>query len=500
MQEEEIIWAPPPRCGGRAFQGSAVAAVSLRETGLRPPFQSLAQLFLTITLLSLTALPLAAQKTEDASEEPDLNSFVPLPVPVASSDIGTGLAGLLIYTRTNPDGDNAAPYSFQSNVSALRTDTGFEIYSVRADWVNAFGLPFRLEGGTGYIRNLNANYFGYGNDQNIAENRRIQRGEQAVQGNLPTHPTWIQGEEASINTNVVPAVLDGEPLRAVSPGRRVLTESQDKFYNFDIVRRQFNLALGSWIGNTNFRWKVGGVFQRVRVLSYQGDTENNNTVPNVPTLLDLDRPVGYNATQDVQYANEVRFVLVYDSTPRLREVHPDEGFRLGASAASSGEGIGSHYGYERYTIFWNHYLELFESTFAPRERELILAVRLYGIESTGDLPFFQEPGLGGRTLRGYPARQFVDNVTVFGSVELRYTFAKSVEVFGGTDFMAVAFVDRGRVAPSKQELTTEDWHDAAGGGLGMLINENALLEFAVGYSRYESYFELSFGHTFKLRD
>lgn len=116
------------------------------------------------------------------------------------------------------------------------------------------------------------------------------------------------------------------------------------------------------------------------------------------------------------------------------------------------------------------------------------------------MPFFQEFGLGGRTLRGYPGRQFVDNVTVFGSAELRYTFAKSKEFFGGTEFMVLAFVDRGRVAPSKREFTTEDWHDAAGAGVGMLIRENALLEFAAGYSRYENYFELSFGHTFALRD
>ncbi len=217
-----------------------------------------------------------------------------------------------------------------------------------------------------------------------------------------------------------------------------------------------------------------------------------------PTLFDLERPVGYDATEKPRFVNGARARLTYETIPRSREVNPNTGFVIGVGTEASGRLMGSSYTFQRHTLFWYHYFELFEDYFKPRKKELVLALRALAMESHGAMPFFHERGLGGRTLRGYPSNQFVDRVLVTSSVELRYTFAR-VAMLGGTDFIGEVFFDQGRVAPTRREISNRDWHRAAGVGIGAVAGGNAMLEFSVGRSRFETYFELSFGHSFILQ-
>ena len=195
--------------------------------------------------------------------------------------------------------------------------------------------------------------------------------------------------------------------------------------------------------------------------------------------------------------NSFNFQLVYDTVSPKREVNPDRGLRIGLQTETAGKALASDYDFQRITGYIYGYLPLFESYLKPRARELILALRLQGGQSRGDVPFFYERGLGGHALRGVSGNRFVDRITAFWGAELRYTFTRLKFKKDSVGIYAMAFFDQGRTAHSKSDLGAKDFHEAAGVGIGTVAGENTVIEFVVGTSQFESYFELSVGHTFK---
>jgi outer membrane protein assembly factor BamA len=105
--------------------------------------------------------------------------------------------------------------------------------------------------------------------------------------------------------------------------------------------------------------------------------------------------------------------------------------------------------------------------FIPLRDRFVLAMhtRFDYIQGDGNVPFFEQNDIGGRsTLRGFGSGRFVDKDRFFASVELR-TRVYRREIFGvNADLELAPFVDFGEVFRSSRNSPFNDLH--AVGGLG----------------------------------
>lgn len=449
------------------------------------------------TLLLLFALrPLKA-------EDPPREGWrvVPVPMLVGTSDVGWGPVGLLVATDNRKDYE---PYRRQWTLAAARTNLGYEGVWLKMDSPQFPARSVRLSVELEYSRNLMANYRGYGNDIDLPGQQRITEGRSPSPTQRPASATLVEGGEASLATGCpsLPSLnqaAGGNP-RCWNAGRRWLQESQNKFTAYDLTRRMAFAQLQGSFGPKQLKWQTGATLQQMHLLSYQGDREGGNTVPESPTLIDLDHPTGYDAVRSARFVNIYTLTMFYDSIPAAEEVHPLRGIRAGLRYEWAGPAAASDYRFDRTSLLINQYIPIGRTGAGPGEStggtELILAWRGLVSSSRGDVPFFEEIGLGGRRLRGYPAQTFIDRVVASGSLELRWTAAHASGP--GMDVILLGFVDEGRVARTGREVTVRDWHVAKGAGVGFLFDRNSLIEVVYGRSLYESYAELAIGHTFSL--
>ena len=445
---------------------------------------------LLLALILTATAPLVAQnKTErpaGGTRAKDDFTIVPLPWFLASSDLGVG--PVLALVLTDEDGI-AKPYLYQAFFVAARTNLGFENLAFKIDRLNFTRWGLRLKVTGGYIRNLQDHYFGYGNRHDLNRENGIESGRIPVGPNLPQSPDVIQGEEVSLNRRYL-----SDPQAGLNPGRRHLRESQNKYFQFDSVQRSGQVSVEKRLGPTPWILKVGAEGGAYRILSYKGDRENNNTVTNIPTLLDLERPLGYDATEKMRYINVGELALHYDTRPSEREMHPDRGVFAGVKVGGGGHGVGSDYTFARAGAFAHYYTSPFREFLGRHGKELNLAFRGLASQNFGGVPFFFAQSLGSRSLRGYPDRQFIDRVMLMSGAEARFTFAR----IAGADFILFAFAEQGRVGAGWREIDGSGWHRATGGGLDVFIGGNTLIEIVSGSSKYKEYYEVSIGHTFVL--
>lgn len=97
-----------------------------------------------------------------------------------------------------------------------------------------------------------------------------------------------------------------------------------------------------------------------------------------------------------------------------------------------------------------------------------------GVKTTGPVPFFLAPTLGGtRTLRGYRPDRFAGEAAVYGSAELRLPLSRLKFVVPGQQGV-FGFSDIGRVYVEGE--VSDDWHSTVGGGvwLSFLTRDNVV--------------------------
>ncbi len=494
-------------------------------------------LILFVIAASVVAMPLFGQpgdegdNGEDGQEEPtagaggepqDLEGlkFTGLPLPSYNDDIGFTYGLRVIATYYEKDYD---PYRFQLWGQYLASTKGYEDHAANLDALNFLGTGLRVKIRAGFERTLNAQYYGFGNFQDIRQIERIQTGEVPVGENIPETRTILEGydigrgtdlvdpkfgEEFNINENILTnpnGIADGT---AINPGRRVLRERQNKYYFYDRIRPYAEAATQNFIGDTNFLWFVGLRGQRYKIQSYYGDRDDGELEPNSLTLLDVEQPLGYDAVEagTRRYVNMTRLAVGYDSRPRVRELNPNSGIFADVHYEAAGGWSGSHYDFQRLTVTWRQYFDVAPSFFNSFDHELVLAYRLLGQETYGDVPFFEagriytmnesSEGLGGSGgLRGYPSNQFVDKVMTMGNFEARYTFAR-VGFLGGIDFQAMYFYDIGRVAPGIKDWTLDGFHKAWGPGISLVWQRNTIVTIFVGESEFETFTAFKLSHMF----
>ncbi len=459
--------------------------------------RSMANRIVAILFISaLTASPLLANDG-DKGKQPEGIKFKFLPLIAASSDDGLGLGIRLFLTNFDAE---VAPYKWRAFAQYYKTSLGFEFHELNLDMLRFFGTPFRVKFSGGLERRLNSNWYGIGNTHDIRRIQRVQKGEIPINENLPGVPDLLQVDDnVTVNRNCA-SNFPNCNLNSNLP-RRVLRESQNKYYKYDYIAPFANISTEDFFGKSNFLWFVGFEGRRVRIQSYEGDTEAGNTTPNIKTLLDIQQPLGYNATEDPKFVNGIRLALGYDSRPRIRERNPNSGVYADFHVTSVSKATGAAYDFTRYTATWRQYLEVISGF-----PELVFAYRLQLQETTGDVPFFEmgrirsmnEEGIGiggNRGVRGYPNNQFVDRVFALTNFELRYSIKRWAAI-GGIDLVLIGYYDVGRVAPTKKDLSLDGLHKAAGGGIRLVWGKDTVVNITTGRSQYESNFNFSFGHMF----
>ena len=462
---------------------------------------------------TITALISALLVAPLAAEPPPTGwALQPLPLVSASSDDGFGY-GLRVYGSYKDA--RAKPYKYQIYGQYYATTRGYEFHELSVDAVDFLDSSFRIITRIGVERTLNAQWYGTGNFQDIQRQKKIKRGEMPINENVRIDPTTGQPlrdlytfEEYSdsvysLNTRALLGPGAGDFL---NPGRKLLRQTQGKYFFYDRIRPFVMMSTEQWMGDTNFKWFVGLRGQSYKIQSYAGDFEAGDKLPNTRTLIDIEQPLGYDATQDNKFVNGIRGALMYDSRPREREINPNAGIFADIHVEGVGKGTGSNYSFMRYTGAWRQYIELFPGFFNPQDRELVFAYRILGQKTTGDVPFYElgriytsresAEGLGGNGgLRGYPANQFVDRVMGMANFEMRLT-TFSVDALGGIDFIFLGYYDVGRVAPTNREMTLKGLHRAYGGGVRLLWQENVVINISYGRSQFESNFNFGFNHMF----
>lgn len=467
-------------------------------------------------LLALTAVQLHAVEPEKdppvetpkkKGGDPGLEGFkvTGLPLISFSTDDGFGY-GVRAYGTYYEEG--YAPFKFQAFAQYYKTTRGYEYHEVSLDALKFLGTPLRLRLDGGFERTLNAQWYGYGNYHDLARIKQIKNGEIPINENTPpnTKRDLYQYDQNITLNNLALTNPFGSGNQIFNPSQRVLRESQDKYFYYDRIRPFINISTEDFIGDTNFKWFAGVRGQRYKIQSYQGDFDNGNTVANIKTLIDNERPYGYDATQDRKYVNGVRGAIAYDSRPRDRESNPNGGIFTDIHVEGVGKGTGSHYSFTRTTVTWRQYFDVAPSFFNSFDKELVIGYRLLGQETSGDVPFFEAgriytmresaEGLGGNGgVRGYSANQFVDKDMVIGNLEMRLTTFK-ISALGGMDFVLLGYHDEGRVGASRREIDMDNWHKANGGGVRIVWQKNTIINISYGRSKYGANGNFSFNHLF----
>lgn len=468
--------------------------------------------FKLIAIASILLFPLSLMADDD-----DGWGFTILPLPSYNDDIGFTYGLRVTTAKKSKDYE---PYEMKFWAQYLGSTKGYEDHAVHADILDVFGSGLRVKMQGGFARTLVAQYYGYGNEQDIRRIQKVQEGRIAVGENIPATRSilegsdigWVDGkfaEEFNVNENFLADPAGSfQNGTAFNPGRRILRERQNRHYAYDRTRPYAEISTENFIGGSDFKWFLGFRGQRYKIQSYYDRTEGGEAERNTLTLVDIEQPFGYDAISEGgrRYVNGARVALAYDSRPRKREPNPNSGIFADLHYEGIGKATGSHYQFSRLAFTWRQYIEILPSFFNDFGDEFVFAYRLQAHESYGDVPFFERgriytmnessEGLGGSGgLRGYPSNQFVDKVMTMANTEIRYTFAKK-QWLGGIDFQAMAFYDVGRVAPEWKQWQPKGLHKAWGPGIAMVWQKNTIVTIFAGKSPYSSFTAFKLSHMF----
>ncbi len=374
------------------------------------------------------------------------------------------------------------PYNYQVWGQYLNSSLGYVNHAANIDYLSQGGLRLRTK--IGYKRDLLADYYGYGNHQDIRKIRRITGDQTPV---VPVGPNLLRSDFTD----------------------EQIEESQNRYYNYDYTSPYIDISIEDWINASKFKWFLGFLGHRYTVRSYYQDLEPSEGVPNDLTYIDIEQPLGYETIREgiARSTNYARLGLIYDSRPPERERNPNSGIFTDIHYENASGALGSDYDYSNLTLTWRQYIEILPSLWNKIGMESIFAYRLMARETFGGTaPFFEAGkvrnvreianGLGGTGgLRGFPSNQFIDKFITIGNFELRHTFL-SVEALGGMDFQTFFFYDIGRVAPSSKQWQTKDFHKAYGPGLSAIWQKNTVALLFFGFSEFHRFTAFTLNHSF----
>ena len=243
---------------------------------------------------------------------------------------------------------------------------------------------------------------------------------------------------------------------------------------------------------------IGLQFSHVSVHDYTGEEIDGAVMHE--TRLRSDYLAGNIQGFGGGWDNAFKLGLTYDT--RGFEPDPSSGIMLQASARLSSKALGSSFDYQQVAISGRTFHNLL-----PEPSRLVLAGRLTYTMQFGDVPFYSMPtvpatdgdfrGLGGyATLRGFVQNRFVGDAAAFANGELRWTFGKTTFLKQHLRFMAVPFVDTGRVFDSLRDTTFTGWKIDGGVGFRLAWELATVVSFDYGRSSEGGLFYMELGHQF----
>lgn len=130
-----------------------------------------------------------------------------------------------------------------------------------------------------------------------------------------------------------------------------------------------------------------------------------------------------------------------------------------------------------------------------------IAVGAFANETSGELPFWALPELGGSsTLRGYSPNRFTDRAAWHASAEWRvWIIPRGFRIGGPVRIERIGlapFYDIGTVAPRAADLKSATVHDSIGCGLRFALERTASFRADLGFSDEGSNFTFTFGAAF----
>jgi outer membrane protein assembly factor BamA len=213
------------------------------------------------------------------------------------------------------------------------------------------------------------------------------------------------------------------------------------------------------------------------------------------SFLFKDRPFGFLGGS----GRYLSFRLSWDT--RSNEVFPTRGFLTELSVepnfASVNQEVQGANGAEirarkvtlyRYTFSDAHFIQL-------HSRRLIFANRMAFDVIAGDAPYYaygdiagmrRTRSLGGsQSLRGFQSRRFQDKIKFFTLTELRFNFKRLYLMEQTFDLIFMAFFDNGRVWSRWTELSLNNFHTTFGGGIWLNWNNRLIIRLDIGRSKEE---------------
>lgn len=404
-------------------------------------------------------------------------------LPLLNYDPNTGFgggAGAYYYLngkRTDPL-FAYTPYQHRFFLQAFVTTLGYQSHLLDYDAPTLFDSPWRLRAQVNYERNNSQNYFGIGEGARALSFPGAQR----------TFSDFARYQEA---------------LDRVTPNGTTYA----RYNKFELTRPQGLVSVERSLLGGLFRSFFGFGFSYADVVDLTGTRTDgvtaggqDITVRSARTRLrddcDTHRIVGCQGG----WENRLRLALVFDT--RDFEPDPNSGIFSELAADFGTSWLGSQYEFARVMLAMRGYWSPI-----PRQADLVLAARgIYEVQSQG-VPFFSlntfpftedvRAGLGGlRSLRGFRENRFVGHVMALTNYEVRWTFAKTTILGERFGFMAVPFVDMGRVFDSVRRTSLADWERTQGLGLRIAWNLATIVMIDYGFSNEDSGLYLNFSHIF----
>ena len=437
-------------------------------------------------LLALGALGASARADklapDDLAHKKDGGYVTGLPLASYSTDIGLGLGARVYYYWDGHRDDprfGETPYLYRLFLQAFASTRGIQFHWLDFDAPRILDSPYRIRSQLIYGRNINSNYFGYG-ERALAP--------LAFPGQARSYPSY--------------ADYTRDQQRIGADG-----QTYSKYDQYDQVRPVFIASIERLFDRDRVRVLAGFGVSYGGIQDYTGkqvdavDAAGGDAQAiEAPTRLAQDcaahRLVGCGGGRD----NYLRLGISYDT--RDFEPDPNTGAFFDLALDAGTAALGSQFDYVRAMAaargYWSPVPELADLVVAGR---LMLEAQSNGTPffAMDSLPFTEDPrtGLGGnRTMRGFRQDRFIGSVMTLGNAELRWTFGHLTAWGQRFGFIAAPFLDAGRPYDSLGQLSLRGWRASYGGALRIAWNLATIVTADYGTSSEDTGFYINFNHIF----
>ena len=403
---------------------------------------------------------------EQIADKRDGSYFTGLPIINYDSDTGLGY-GARVYWHDN--GDKASPlfdytpYKYEIYGQFLQTTNGWQYHVLHFDAPYIGDSLFRITGELLYEKNTQANYYG----------------------------------TTSASLNNLHDTL-GNSYETAQEQQDALDAQGSRYFNRYLLEKptaEINLARDFFGGVV--RLTAGVNFSHAYIQTYENSTVNDTDSRENKLFNDSKNSnfIGIEGGFD----NGFKLAAVYDS--RDFAPNPKNGNVFDLTIGLYSKLLGSDYTHQRYNFSTRNF-------YTPKDMEyLTLAFRwVYSIQH-GDTPFYNKNtlgfadefkfGVGGyRTLRGYQQDRFVANVKTIVNFEPRFSLYEAHTSSQSFEFIAVPFVDAGKVFDKVSDTDLSNYKYTYGAGLRIAWNQATIIMIDYGQSVEGSGVYINFGHIF----